>query len=44
MTTHKSSHYKLSAVKYYLSLSKNKVHIYKNLIRGEYDRNEKYVK
>jgi len=77
MPTHKSSDYKLSAVKYYLSHSKNQVqsckifgcserslmrwvdelvnnvkdvlseipiHIYKNLIKDAYDRNEKYVK
>ena len=47
MPTHKSSDYKLSAVKYYLSHSKNQVqpiHIYKNLIKGAYDRSEKYVK
>ena len=37
MPIHKSSDYKLSAVKYYLSHSKN-------LIRGAYDRNEKYIK
>ena len=29
MPTHKSSDYKLSAVKYYLSHSKNQVQIYK---------------
>jgi transposase-like protein len=92
MPTHKSSDYKLSAVKYYLTHSQNQVqtckifgcserslmrwvkkykstnnitrkkkgltynelvknvkdeipiHIYKNLIKGAYDRNEKYVK
>ena len=95
MPTHKSSDYKLSAVKYYLSHSKNQaqpckifgcserslmrwvdkykstnnitwkkkgltydklvknvkdvldeipIHIYKNIIRGAYDRSEKYVK
>tara|TARA_Y100000996_G_C22296475_1_gene550311 strand:- start:262 stop:399 length:138 start_codon:yes stop_codon:yes gene_type:complete len=36
MPTRKSSDYKLSAVKYYLSHSKN-------LIKGAYDRNEKYI-
>ena len=66
MPTHKSSDYKLSAVKYYLSHSKNQlqtckifgcserslmrwveqipIHIYKNIIKGAYDRSEKYVK
>ena len=46
MPTHKSNDYKLSAVKYYLSHSKNQIqtHIYKNLIKGAYERNEKYVK
>jgi hypothetical protein len=65
MPTHKSSDYKLSAVKYYLYHSKNQIkefyskikqyslddnvkdvldeipiHIYKNLIKGAYYRNE----
>ena len=51
MPTHKSSDYKLSAVKYYLSHSKNQVPSCKifgcseiSLIRGAYDRSEKYVK
>ena len=51
MPTHKSSDYKLSAVKYYLSHSKNQVPSCKifgcserSSIRGAYDRSEKYVK
>ena len=64
MPTHKSSDYKLSTVKYYLSHSKNQVKTCKifgcserslmrwvgkykstnNLIKGTYDRSEKYVK
>ena len=68
MPTHKSSDYKLSAVKYYFNVLKSRlqkkkgltydelvknvkdvldeipIHIYKNLIKGAYDRSEKYVK